>query len=120
MNATIESWLQAVLAHEGFLVVTAASGEEGLAVVAQEPPDLILLDVMMPRMSGYQVAVEIKGNLATKNIPVIMVTAHSLDLDPYVARTSRTFRARASGVIGFCMKATPESNTPWWTMELSV
>ena len=44
-------------------------------MVAQQPPDLILLDIMMPGMDGYQVAGKIKGNLATKNIPVIMVTA---------------------------------------------
>ena len=44
-------------------------------MVAQQPPDLILLDVMMPGMDGYQVAAKIKGNLATKNIPIIMVTA---------------------------------------------
>ena len=44
-------------------------------MVAQQPPDLILLDIMMPGMDGYQVAAKIKGNPATKNIPVIMVTA---------------------------------------------
>ena len=44
-------------------------------MVAQQPPDLILLDVMMPGMDGYQVAGTLKGNLATKNIPIIMVTA---------------------------------------------
>jgi len=44
-------------------------------MVAQQPPDLILLDVRMPGMNGYQVADTIKANLATKNIPVIMVTA---------------------------------------------
>ena len=43
--------------------------------MAQQPPDLILLDIMMPGMDGYQVAAKIKGNLATKNIPIIMVTA---------------------------------------------
>lgn len=67
--------LEAMLTPEGFVLLTAASGEEALAIVAQQPPDLILLDVMMPRMDGYQVAARIKGNLATKNIPVIMVTA---------------------------------------------
>jgi len=64
-----------MLASEGFLMLSAASGEEALAMVAQQPPDLILLDVMMTGMDGYQVAAEIKGQLATKNIPVIMVTA---------------------------------------------
>ena len=67
--------LEVMLAPEGFLLLTAASGEEALAMVAQQPPDLILLDIMMPGMDGYQVAAKIKGNLATKNIPVIMVTA---------------------------------------------
>ena len=67
--------LEVMLTPEGFLLLTAASGEEALAIVAQQPPDLILLDIMMPGMDGYQVAARIKGNLATKNIPIIMVTA---------------------------------------------
>ena len=67
--------LAVMLTLGGFVPLTAASGEEALAMVAQEPPDLILLDVMMPRMDGYQVAATIKGNLATKHIPIIMVTA---------------------------------------------
>ena len=66
--------VEIALAREGFSLVTAASGEEALAMVAQQPPDLIVLDAMMPRMDGYQVAGKIKGNLATKNIPVIMLT----------------------------------------------
>jgi PAS domain S-box-containing protein len=67
--------LKVMLTPEGFLPLTAASGEEALAMVAQQPPDLILLDIMMPGMDGYHVAAKIKGNLATRNIPVIMVTA---------------------------------------------
>jgi two-component system sensor histidine kinase/response regulator len=74
--------LEAMLTPEGFLLLKAASGEEALAIVAQEPPDLILCDVMMSGMSGYQVARQIKANLATKNIPVIMLT----DLDDRHAR----------------------------------
>jgi two-component system cell cycle sensor histidine kinase/response regulator CckA len=64
-----------MLGPEGFQLATAANGEEALAMVAQQPPDLILLDILMPTMDGYQVAARIKGNPATKNIPVIMVTA---------------------------------------------
>jgi len=67
--------LEVMLAPEGFHLLTAASGEEALAMVERQPPDLILLDVMMPGMDGYQMAAGIKSNLATKNIPIIMVTA---------------------------------------------
>jgi DNA-binding response OmpR family regulator len=74
--------LEIMLAPEGFVLLTAASGDEALTMVARQPPDLILLDIMMPRMDGYQVVARIKGDLATKNIPVIMVTA----LDDHDAR----------------------------------
>lgn len=66
--------LEVMLSPEGFVFLTAARGDEALAIVAQQSPDLILLDVMMPGMDGYQVAAKIKGNLATKNIPIIMVS----------------------------------------------
>jgi two-component system cell cycle sensor histidine kinase/response regulator CckA len=67
--------LEVMLTPEGFVLQTAASGEEALAMVAAQPPDLILLDIMMPGIDGYQVAAKIKSNRATSNIPVIMVTA---------------------------------------------
>jgi len=67
--------LEVMLSPEGFHLLTAASGADALAMVAQQAPDLILLDIMMPGMDGYQVAGKIKDNLATKNIPIIMVTA---------------------------------------------
>jgi diguanylate cyclase len=75
--------LELVLAWEGYLIVTACSGEEALAIMAKEPPDLVLLDVMMPGMSGCEVAAEIRGNPATKNIPIMLLTA----LDNRTART---------------------------------
>ncbi len=67
--------LEVMLGPEGFVLLMAASGEEAIGMVALQPPDLILLDVMMPGMDGYQVAEKIKGNPATKQIPIIMVTA---------------------------------------------
>jgi PAS domain S-box-containing protein len=67
--------LEVMLAPEGFHLQTAASGEEALVMLAQRQPDLILLDIMMPGMDGYEVAGTIKGDPATKHIPVIMVTA---------------------------------------------
>jgi diguanylate cyclase (GGDEF)-like protein/PAS domain S-box-containing protein len=66
-----------MLKPEGYLTVSAANGEEAIAAVAYAPPDLILLDIMMPGMDGYQVARILKGDPATANIPIVMVTAHS-------------------------------------------
>src|ERR1700687_6140313 len=67
--------LKVMLVPEGFVLESAASGEEALALLGIQPPSLILLDVMMPGMNGYTLAGWIKGNPATKNIPVIMLTA---------------------------------------------
>jgi PAS domain S-box-containing protein len=67
--------LEVMLAQEGFQLLAAASGAEALAIVDRHPPDVILLDVMMPETDGYSVADKIKSNLATKNIPIIMITA---------------------------------------------
>ena len=67
--------LEVMLMAEGFLLQAAGSGEEALAMVAKQPPDLILLDVMMPGMDGFQVATAIKADIATRNIRIIMVTA---------------------------------------------
>jgi two-component system cell cycle sensor histidine kinase/response regulator CckA len=67
--------LELMLSREGYSLQTASSGEEALRFVAKQPPDLILLDIMMPGMDGYQVAGKVKGNPTTKNIPIIVVTA---------------------------------------------
>ncbi len=67
--------LETLLRPEGYGTLSAASGEEALASIAQQPPDLILLDIMMPGMDGYQVASQLKADPATAHIPIIMVTA---------------------------------------------
>jgi diguanylate cyclase (GGDEF)-like protein/PAS domain S-box-containing protein len=67
--------LEALLRPEGYVTASATNGPEALAAVAQNPPDLILLDVMMPGMDGYQVASLLKANAASSSIPIIMVTA---------------------------------------------
>src|ERR1700730_17987749 len=67
--------LEVMLTPEGLVLQTAASGDEALAMVARQLPDLVLLDIMMPGMDGYQVASHLKGSAATKNIPIIMITA---------------------------------------------
>jgi two-component system cell cycle response regulator len=67
--------LEAKLEAEYFEVITASSGEQALARVTAELPDIVLLDVMMPGMDGFEVCRQIKGNRKTTHIPVIMVTA---------------------------------------------
>jgi CheY-like chemotaxis protein len=69
--------LEIILASEGFRVVAAASGAEALAIVAREAPDLIVLDVMMPNMTGYEVTAKLKGDPATRNIPILIFSAVS-------------------------------------------
>lgn len=60
---------------EEFDLIVATSGEKGLAIVEAKPPDLILLDIMMPGMDGYEVCQRLKQNPATGGIPVIFITA---------------------------------------------
>jgi len=67
--------LQAYLEDLGMSVRTATHGEEALEAVDREAPELVLLDVMMPRMSGFQACQRLKQNPATRDIPVVMVTA---------------------------------------------
>ena len=69
--------IQALLEPQGYVFHTATNGEEALTSVAVDPPDLILLDVMMPGLDGRQVAGILKADPATSNIPIIMVTAQT-------------------------------------------
>ncbi|WP_426177422.1 EAL domain-containing response regulator [Pseudomonas sp. TWRC1-2] len=73
----VRKLLETLLQHEGYQTLSAGSGEEALQLVAQQPPDLILLDIMMPGMDGYEVASHLKGDEATASIPIIMLSALS-------------------------------------------
>ena len=63
------------LHRQGHLAATAASGPEALSVLAEQPFDLVLLDIMMPEMDGYEVLFRIKSEPATRHLPVIMISA---------------------------------------------
>ncbi len=69
--------LEAKLAAEYFTVITATSGAEALAAAKESAPDIILLDVMMPEMDGFEVCRRLKADTETAHIPVVMVTALS-------------------------------------------
>jgi putative two-component system response regulator len=67
--------LAALLARDGYTVVTAADGAAALAEVEREPPDLVLTDVMMPELNGFELCRRLKQQRATRLIPVVLVTA---------------------------------------------
>ena len=67
--------LQMLLNAEGYATLLAENGAEALALTAKQKPDIILLDIMMPEMNGFEVARQLKANPDTSNIPIIMVTA---------------------------------------------
>jgi CheY-like chemotaxis protein len=75
--------VEVILEHDGFVIASAASGEEALASIANQRPDLIILDIMMPGMNGYEVTLKLKADAATRSIPVLIMSA----LDDRSART---------------------------------
>ena len=74
-EATLRLALADRLTMEGYLVVTAPDGQEGLACVTAERPDLILCDVMMPVVDGYEVLQKVKSSEETRSIPFIFLSA---------------------------------------------
>src|SRR5512139_3178048 len=69
------------LGMEGYEVITALDGEAALEKVNSERPDLIVLDIMMPKLDGYEVCKAIKGNAETAHIPVILLSAKGRNVD---------------------------------------
>jgi DNA-binding response OmpR family regulator len=70
-----------ILNRKGFEVIGANGGREGLDLVRQESPDLVLLDLMMPDMDGWDVFQQMKADENTRDIPVIVVTAKAQNID---------------------------------------
>lgn len=73
--------IEVTLTRKGYEVITATNGREALCVAETERPDLILMDVMMPYMDGFEAMRHLKANEATRGIPVIMLTAKRHDAD---------------------------------------
>jgi len=73
--------IRLILGRRGFDVKGATGGMEGLKMIHKEKPDLILLDLMMPDMDGWEVYQQIKANENTRDIPVIVVTAKAQSID---------------------------------------
>lgn len=73
-EATLLKALTEFLTLEGLEIISAMDGEKGLAMAKNELPDLILLDIILPKKDGYEVLDEVKKDEKTKNIPVILLT----------------------------------------------
>jgi len=70
-----------ILGRRGYTVLGANGGREGLELVRKELPDLVLLDLMMPDMDGWDVYHQLKSEELTRDIPVIVITAKALNID---------------------------------------
>ncbi|MDK1081531.1 MAG: response regulator [Anaerolineae bacterium] len=73
--------IRLILGRRGFEVTGAAGGKEGLEKLQENPPDLVLLDLMMPDIDGWEVYQQMKAEEKTKDIPVIVVTAKAQNID---------------------------------------
>ena len=74
------------LIRKGYVVLTADDGEQGYATACTDGPDLILMDIGLPDMDGWQVTQLLKSNAGTREIPIIALTAHALVTDRERAR----------------------------------
>ncbi len=74
-SKTIRRTAETLLKREGYEVVTATDGYESLSKIADERPDIIFIDIMMPRLDGYQTCALIKNNREFRNTPVIMLSS---------------------------------------------
>ncbi len=80
-DPVIQGLLRVNFEMEGYGVITADDGVEGLARARQDHPDVVVLDVMMPRMDGLEVARALKGDPATAPIPVLLLSAKAQEAD---------------------------------------
>jgi CheY-like chemotaxis protein len=85
------------LKKRGFTVLTAVDGEEGLRQAHAECPDLILLDMLMPKLSGMQTLAALKNNEKTRAIPVVILSNSSVEADVQMAKEL--------GAVGYLVKA---------------
>jgi len=77
--------IRLILGRRGFEIRGANGGKEGLEIIRAEHPDLVLLDLMMPEMDGWEVYQQMKADEATRDIPVIVVTAKAQSIDKVLA-----------------------------------
>src|SRR5919197_2232862 len=77
-----------LLSSAGYQIVEAVSGEEGVSLAEREQPDLILMDIQLPDLDGYEATRRIRANPALEKIPIIAVTSYALSGDDVKARAA--------------------------------
>ena len=80
--------LRDLLTNAGYEIIEVENGEEALAVVARELPDLILMDIQLPLLDGYEVTRRIRADPAFRSIPIIAITSYALSGDEGKARAA--------------------------------
>jgi len=95
-RATSRELLRTVLERQGYAIIEAADGEEALQKARAEAPDLILLDLQMPRRTGYEVLLELRSDPRHAALPIIAITASAMQGDRE--------RALAAGFTGYLTK----------------
>jgi CheY-like chemotaxis protein len=110
-DALILQMLGDVLRLRGYTVVTAPDGEAGLEAAARERPDLILLDVMMPGIDGFEVCRLLKADAALKDIPIVILTAMS--------DTQVSARAFEAGAV-LALQKTADTKTVFRTIQIAL
>jgi len=119
-NAAIAGIIERHLTGAGYAVVTAPDGPRALEVVSSERPDCVLLDIMMPDVSGLEVLRRLKADPATAAVPVILVTGKSEDADAELgyregaaAYVTKPFKAaQIVDAVRKVLAATPDPTSP--------
>lgn len=97
---TLQKTISEILIQEGYKMLNALDGEIGLQAALREKPDLILLDLILPKIDGFEVLENVRKNEATKNIPVIVLTN--------LENAAAVERALALGAQSYLVKANYE------------
>lgn len=101
-EATLQKTLGEALKQEGFDMLFALDGESGLRLAKKEKPDIILLDLIIPKKNGFEVLKELKANSETAKIPVIITTnlENPIEIEKVIALGATTYLVKANYSLG--------------------
>ena len=85
-DRAVTTMLNGLLSNQGYSVLTAHDGLDGMVQVRQNVPDVIILDIMMPEINGYDVCSNLKFDERYKHIPIIVMTSRERELDPRIGQ----------------------------------